>query len=397
MIESVGDKCSGCSACANICPKGCISMQPNSEGFLYPFVNQEICVKCRLCEKTCPVLHPPVFAENDVPLAYAVQNRDENIRMDSTSGGAFTAIAQYVIDRGGVVFGAIFDESFDVVHSYVERKEDLHELRRSKYVQSRIGNSFKQAKDFLDKGRWVCFSGTPCQIGGLKSFLRKDYDKLVSVDIACHGVPSPKFWCEYKRFQEKKNSSKILFADFRYKKNGYSSSVMALKFENGKNYFHGHESDYMLKAFFSEIVSRKSCSDCSFKTLKRVSDFTIFDCWSIGKINRSMDDNKGTTTFLIHSRLGSGIWNDVASNFVVSNVDAKMAVALDGDMVVASKKANSKREEFFRDLNILDFEKLCNRYIPITKKDLLKKVLKPFLYKLGILKRINQIMRVCKK
>lgn len=397
MIESVSNKCSGCSACASICPKGCISMRPNSEGFLYPFVNQDVCIKCGLCEKTCPVLHPPVFGENEVPMAYAVQNRDENIRMDSTSGGAFTAIAQYVLDRSGVVFGAIFDENFDVVHYYVERKEDLHKLRRSKYVQSRIGSSFKQAKEFLDKGRWVCFSGTPCQIGGLKSFLRKDYDNLVSVDIACHGVPSPKFWSEYKQFQENKYSSKIHFADFRYKKNGYSSSVMALKFENGKKYFHGHESDYMLKAFFSEIVSRKSCSNCSFKTLKRVSDFTIFDCWSIGKINKSMDDNKGTTAVLIHSKQGEKIWNEIMPSFVASNVDAKKAVALDGDMVIASKKANPRRDEFFRDLNLFDFENVCNRYIPITKKDLLKKTLKPLLYKLGILKRINQIMRVCKK
>ena len=130
MIESVGDKCSGCSACASICPKGCISMQPNSEGFLYPAINQNVCVKCGLCEKTCPVLHPPVFDEKDVPVAYAVQNKDEKIRLDSASGGAFSAIAYYVLDHGGVVFGALFNEKLEVVHGFVETKEELYKLRR---------------------------------------------------------------------------------------------------------------------------------------------------------------------------------------------------------------------------------------------------------------------------
>lgn len=396
MIEFVGDKCSGCSACASICPKGCIAMQPNSEGFLYPVIDQERCIKCGLCEKTCPVLHQPVFEEKQ-PEAFAVQNKDSSIRMDSTSGGAFSAIAQYVLERNGVVFGAIFDPDFNVIHSYVESTEGLGKLRRSKYVQSQIGDSFKMAKKFLDAGRWVCFSGTPCQIAGLKSFLRKEYEQLVTVDIACHGVPSPKFWEKYKNFQEIKFSSKINFVDFRYKKNGYSSSVMALKFNNGKEYYHGHESDYMLKAFFSEIVSRKSCFNCSFKTLNRVSDFTIFDCWSIDHFDASMNDNLGTTTLLIQSKHGGEIWNHVNKHFNTVSIPVRKAVELDGDMLISSKTANSNREAFFRDLDSMDFKCFCNRYIPITFKDSIKSILKPILYKFGLLKKINQFKRTLKK
>lgn len=397
MLESIKDTCTGCSACANLCPKQAITMEPNSEGFLYPTIDNSSCVKCGLCERTCPILNPFELEISNKPLTYAVQNKDELVRKDSTSGGAFSGIAQYVLDRNGVVFGAMFDENFDVVHGFVEKSEDLWKLRRSKYVQSLIGNTFKQAKSFLDDGRWACFSGTPCQIGGLKKFLKKNYEKLITIDIACHGVPSPKFWTKYKDYQEKKHHSKLNFVDFRYKKNGYSSSVMALKFKNGKEYYHGHESDYMLKAFFREIVSRKSCSQCFFKSLNRVSDFTIYDCWSVGKFKRNMDDNKGTTTVMIQSEKGNLIWKDVVNNFSSTKISTECSIMLDGEMIVASKRASLQRDPFFKEMDSCEFIPFCNKYIQITIKDRIKSILKPFLYKTGLLKKLNNLKKALKR
>lgn len=397
MLESVKDACCGCSACFNVCVKNAISMAANNEGFLYPNIDESICVKCGACELACPVLHTSKINKDTLPEAYAVQNKDEKIRMDSTSGGAFTAIARYVLSKGGVVFGAVFNEKFDVVHSYIETDAELSKIRRSKYVQSCIGKTYKQAKTFLDQGRWVCFSGTPCQIAGLKRYLRKDFENLVTIDIACHGVPSPLFWRKYKDYQEKKFASKINFADFRYKKNGYSSSVMALHFENGKTYYHGHESDYMLKAFFAEIVSRKSCYNCNFKSLQRLSDFTIFDCWSIGHFEKSMNDNKGTTTLLIQSSKAAEIWTMISSNFRSKKIPVDTAISLDGNMIVSSVKKNPQRTEFFEDLENEDFESVCKKYFPIKFKDTAKTILKPILYKLGVLKIVNSTRRMIAK
>lgn len=188
-------ECCGCNACAQRCPKSCITMREDSEGFLYPEVDKEICIDCGICEKVCPVMYQ---GNKRKPLAvYAVKHKNNEIRLSSSSGGVFTALAESVIDEGGVVFGAKFDDNWCVVHSYSETKEGLAAFRGSKYLQSRIGDSFKKVECFLKANRKVLFSGTPCQIAGLKRFLRKEYDNLLTVDFVCHGVPSPGVWREY--------------------------------------------------------------------------------------------------------------------------------------------------------------------------------------------------------
>ena len=196
MIEIIDKKnCCGCSACAQICPRKCILMQEDDEGFLYPKVDKKSCIDCHLCERVCPVLNQ---SKPKKPLkVYASINKDENIRLCSSSGGIFTALAEKVIAEGGVVFGARFDDKWEVVHDYVETKEDLSKFRGSKYVQSRIENCYKEAEVFLKAGRIVLFSGTPCQIAGLILFLKKSYNNLLTVDFVCHGVPSPGVWRRY--------------------------------------------------------------------------------------------------------------------------------------------------------------------------------------------------------
>lgn len=202
---SINDKkdCCGCAACVQRCPKQCITLHEDNEGFLYPQVDESLCIDCGLCEKVCPVINQ---ADERTPLGvYAAKNPNESVRMQSSSGGVFTMLAERIIDEDGVVFGACFDERWEVVHSYVETKEALAKFRGSKYVQSKIGSTYQQVEGFLKSGRKVLFSGTPCQIAGLKKYLRKEYDNLLAVDFICHGVPSPGVFRTY--LQEEINRS----------------------------------------------------------------------------------------------------------------------------------------------------------------------------------------------
>ena len=187
--------CCGCAACVQACPKQCISFNEDEQGFRYPLVDESLCIDCGLCEKVCPVIHQ---SDAKKPLkVYAAQNPNEEIRLKSSSGGIFTLLAEAVIDEGGVVFGARFDKNWEVEHGYTESKEGLTAFRGSKYLQSRTGETYKQARDFLKAGRKVLYSGTSCQIAGLKKFLRKEYENLITVDVVCHGAPSPLVWRTY--------------------------------------------------------------------------------------------------------------------------------------------------------------------------------------------------------
>ena len=236
MIEIKDKKdCVGCTACAEICPKKCIQMKPDEEEFLYPVVDKSRCVECNACNTVCPI-QSPVTEEEKPQKAYLVQHCDEKVRLDSSAGGAFTAIATVVLQKGGVVFGAAYDENFHVQHTYVETVDDLKKFRNSKYVQSELGDSFHMVKDFLQNGRWVCFSGTPCQIEGLSKFLRKPYEKLVLVDVVCHGIPSPLVWTKYLEYQEQSfpNPDNIRFRDKFY---GYKYSTMSI-IQDGKKVYH---------------------------------------------------------------------------------------------------------------------------------------------------------------
>lgn len=365
-------------------------MFPDSEGFLYPQVDQKKCTNCGLCQKVCPILNRKEHSGQ--PIGIAIQARNDMIRRKSASGGMFAVIANYVIEQGGVVFGAGFDKNFNVVHSYSETKEGIVKYQGSKYVQSDIRETFRKAREYLEKGRYVCFSGTPCQIEGLKSFLRKNYDKLICIDIVCHGVPSPKVWRKYLDYYIKKENSQLIEASFRDKIYGYGSSTMTLGFKNGIKYHHGHESDFMLKAFLTELSSRPSCYDCKFKIKSRVSDFTIFDCWSISQFDNSMDDDKGTTNVLVHTEKGKNIFAEISDQVNYCYVDVNKAISLDGKMVLNSATPNEHRDEFFNDLDDLSLKELMNKFFPMSIKDKIKYTSKPILYKLGILNYLKRKM-----
>lgn len=311
MIEIVDkSKCCGCEACRSICPKKCISMQADKEGFLYPKVDLSQCVDCKLCEKVCPVLNPKYSKKE--PLVYAGINNDINIRLQSSSGGIFTLIAEQIILKKGVVFGACFDEQWNVVHDYTETKEGLARFRGSKYVQSYIGNSFLQAKRFLDEGRFVLFSGTPCQIAGLRNFLRKPYQNLLTVDLVCHGVPSQKVWKKYlyelvsEAYNIKKRSLSFSFADkinsisFRSKENGWKKYNVKIEYKNGKKDVIPAERNIYMNAFLSDLSLRPSCYDCPAKLHKVQSDITLADFWGVDRLHPEIDDDKGCGLILVN-------------------------------------------------------------------------------------------------
>ena len=322
MIE-VKDKfqCCGCAACVQRCPKQCISLKEDKEGFLYPIVDKNACIDCGLCEKVCPIIGPNDPRE---PLkVYAAKHKDDEIRMKSSSGGIFTLLAEQIIDEGGVVFGARFDEYWEVMHDYTETKEGLALFRGSKYVQSRIGNSYLQAENFLKQGKKVMFTGTPCQIAGLKRFLRKEYENLLAVDFVCHGVPSPKVWRMYldetlARQGIGKNTvlsyamlrqKFIRSVEFRSKSTGWNKYSFALTLTKASA--DGEENSVLLSTVFSEnqfmqaflgdYILRPSCFKCVCKAGRSGADITLGDFWGIEMIRPDLDDDKGCGLVLNYS------------------------------------------------------------------------------------------------
>ena len=378
------NKCCGCEVCSNACPKNCIKMMADEKGFLYPEIDENKCIDCHLCEKVCPVLLP--LSSKYEPFMYAIQNRDEKIRETSTSGGAFSAIAQWVLDKQGVVIGAAYDDQFRVFHKSVESEKDVEAFRGSKYVQSRAGEIYKNVRQYLEKDRWVCFSGTPCQVNGLKKYLQKEYEKLITIDLACRGITSPAFLKKYLEYHKNKEKSDIVSLQFREKYYGYGFSTMKIEFSNGGIYRAGMESDIFLRSFFEDLNTRESCHSCQFKTVKRVSDFTLFDGWHIGKFNMEMDDDKGTTYCMVQSEKGKKIIQEIEDKLKIIEISRNEGIRLDGSMVLKSTSPNLRREDFFEDIKILTIPQIQKKYYPLTFKRKILSKIKPLMYQIGIFK-----------
>ncbi len=357
------DLCCGCTACYSVCPKNAIKMVRDNEGFLYPEVDKEKCVNCGMCKKVCPILNKAKLNEFK-PKAYLFQNSNEEIRKDSTSGGIFTAIGEFVIKNNGIVYGATFDDNFVVNHIGVESTYELCKFRKSKYVQSNQNNCFKEIKQYLDNGKLVCYSGTPCQVGGLRTYLRKDYENLILVDIMCHSVPSPLVFEKYKGYILKKmNANKILNINFRDKnKYGYKYSMMTVETDNGI-YSQGIDTDPYLRAFFSDVSVRPSCYNCHFKTMKRVSDLTIWDCFNINEIDKSFDDDKGTTRVLVQSEKGEKLLENL-DDVRLKELDINIATKKVKEMT-NSVNYNDKRKKFFENIND---DNVFEKYYPTNFK-----------------------------
>lgn len=393
MIKITDKKnCTGCYACLNTCPQSCITMKDDFEGFWYPVVDYNKCINCGLCENVCPVMHKT--QENNEPRAYACINKNEIIRMKSSSGGIFTLVAEHVIDNNGVVFGASFDKGFTVVHSYVESKEDLEKFRGSKYVQSKIGDAYKQAELFLREGRQVLFSGTPCQIAGLKSFLQREYDNLLCIDIVCHGVPSPKVWERYISYHENRAGASVKRIAFRRKDNGWKRYSISLSFNNDTEYIETFDGDLYMRAFLKNVCLRPSCYACNFKTLHRQSDITLADFWGIQNLLPKMDDDKGTSLVFINSVRGESVFKKIKDKILCEEVDINKAVEYNLSAIKSVEK-NPKRDKFFKELDQVPFDQLVKKYcsdgILVKVKRNLKAAVRSVLKKLKLLNMVKNM------
>ena len=297
------ESCTGCGMCTAICPSSAIQMQADSHGFLHPVVDVGECADCGLCAQKCPVSTPPqVSTHTDILAGYA---KDEALLSGSSSGAIFPILAAEIIRRSGIVFGAAFDENFDVVHTSAETLSELAALCSSKYVQSRIAvDCYSQVKKLLADGRWVYFSGMPCQVAALKSYLGRDYDTLITQDTACHSVPSPLVWDEYKAELEKQYSGKLTSFSFRNKANGWEAYHIRAAFDNGREFAQpAAESPYQ-RGFIKGLYSRSSCFVCKFKGIERCSDITLADYWGVKGIQPDAYNPQGTSLVLIHSEKG---------------------------------------------------------------------------------------------
>ena len=317
-------RCCGCHACVGACPWECIGMKEDAEGFLYPEANPEHCIECGRCEEACPLIHTP--EPPGTPRAFAAVSRDGAARAASSSGGSFSLLAEKTLSRGGVVFGAAFDEAFEVRHTAAETAAELSRLCGSKYVLRRIGVVYLLAEELLREGREVLFTGTPCQIAGLRTFLGRDYDNLSALDIICHGVPSPRAWRRFLACREREAESRAAAVSFRRKDEGWRRFSMAVAFENGAEYRKTFKEDPYLQSFLKDAISRPSCYDCAFKTLGRVSDITLADFWGVNKFLPALDDNKGTSLLLVHTPRGERMLDEIRDSLDLAEADPADAV-----------------------------------------------------------------------
>lgn len=388
MIEITSkERCSGCYACANACPKECIKMISDDEGFWYPQLDMKKCIDCGLCEKVCPIINKWEPEESRVTKAMAAINKIEEIRLKSSSGGMFTLIAELIIDQGGVVFGAAFSDDFKSVHHIsVDNIDDLEKLRGSKYTQSRIGNTYKQAKECLESGRKVLFTGTPCQIGGLYSYLKKQYNNLYTQDIICHGVPSPMVWKKYVEEREKEYSAKTKQIYFRNKKSGWKSFSMKFEFLDEKEYIQIHREDSFMRAFLTNSCLRHSCYACSFKKINRQADITLADFWGIQNVLPEMDDDKGTSLVLVHSKKGCELLEQIEHLMITKPVDIDCVIKYNPS-VATSVSPNQLREKYMKRIKTESPDYLASKLFKISLKNRIKSILR----RLGIISMLKKL------
>ncbi len=375
-------KCCGCTACVNICPKKCIDMIEDEEGFLYPKVHKNYCVHCGACIRVCPILNHPNQDINPKQQAFLVQYLNNNVCQESTSGGAFTAIADYTINHDGIVFGVEMQSDYVVRHSATGIKEELVKFRNSKYVQSSLGDTYCKVKHHLDKNRLVCFSGTPCQVEGLLNFLNKEYKNLILIDVVCRAVPSPGIWKKYINMVSLKYGQ-IKSIRFRDKFWGYQYSTMEIKAKNGTVYREGIESQQWLRMFFSGMIIRPSCTDCQFRGRYRHSDFTIWDCFNSYDYDKSFNEKLGTSRVLVHNSKGSEIFELIKKEFKYKKISAEMAIRGNKEMVTSPTR-HPNAPQFFKDAQVMNMEDLLNKYFPNTFKIKCKVLIRRFLNLIGV-------------
>lgn len=390
-MEQVFDKkglCCGCSACKNICPKAAISMEQDRKGFLYPAIDQNLCIDCGLCRKVCPFpqgyVHPDVLPS---PAVYAAKNRAEQVRMTSSSGGLFVPLSDAVLNRGGVVYGARFDEKHRVVHARAHTPEERDLFKSSKYVQSDLNGIFRDVATDLKNGNEVLFTGTPCQAAGLQTYLERskiDRSRLLICDFVCHGTPSPRIFEEYKAYMEKKFGSKIENMTFRAKSTKKSTQDMRISFENGAVYQASSAwSDPYYRLFLGNLILRPSCYECTFTTAKRASDLTLADFWGVEKAFPQFEDKKGVSLALLNTSKGEALFQEILPQLEAAGTSLECCVK-DNPNLKHPSSCTQPIEQFWTEYETNGFNYLVKRYGTPTAKERVKAVLVKGLKKTGL-------------
>lgn len=400
--DSSHDKhdCCGCRACEQACPKQAIVMEADSEGFLYPRIDADKCVNCGFCNKVCPIESGDSSTSHPLEVL-AAQYQNEDILKNSSSGGMFSLIAIYVLEKGGAVYGAAFDKEMYLRHVRITEKEKLGELRGSKYVQSDIGDAYTQTKNDLKNGLLVYFTGTPCQIQGLKLFLRKDYDNLLTTDLVCHGTPSYKIFANTMRHIEEREHGRIFRYLFRDKQVGgwscSSSSSAFRRFKDDKPVYLIRSNDMQAyyNAFIGGNMMRLVCYRCPFANIHRPGDITLADCWGVDKIVPDFPNMKnGVSTVLINTTKGKDIWNAVNAQAISRPILEADAVANNANLHHASPLPEGRAACYYLAFN--DYNKFLTIYGPSGKENF-KFYLKYYVKRIPVvgsaLKRIKNFMK----
>lgn len=383
--------CCGCTACYNVCPRKCISMRADREGFLYPIKDEAKCVNCNLCEKVCPVLNLTDKFEGK-PFTWGGYAEDEDVRQASSSGGIFTLLAESVIERGGVVFGAALSQDCNSVHHIaVENKEELACLRGSKYVQSELGNCFSVVKDYLKTGRNVLFSGTFCQIDGLMLYLRKDYENLLTIELICHGVPAPNLYKKYLADMKHKLNGMIKRIVFRDEIGG-DNLIMRIE-TNSTIYRADMNEDPYYSLFMSNNCLRPSCYNCQSKGRKRRADITLADFWGSEKVVPELIDGKGLSLVIVHNKKGLRAFDVISDR--INGQEVAFSDAIKGNQAFyKSYDMPKSRDKFWNDFNRMNIYQLQYKYCGGRKKKI-KKILEKMRL-LSLIKKAKRFVSIDK-
>ena len=371
--------CCGCTACMNICPKQAIIMEPDADGFIFPKIDHDSCIECGKCIKVCA--YQNILVSEGEPLAtYVAINKSNDILLSSASGGLFGALANLILNKNGVVFGCVYDDNMKPKHMYVENTLDIKKIQGSKYVQSDINTTYTEAKKYLNEGRWVLYTGTPCQIAGLKSYIGKDYETLLTADIICHGVPSTEFFKGYIKHLEEKLKGRVIDFKFRDKSKGWGlmGKVIYKKGDKILEKFINPKTSYYYDYFLKGYIYRENCYECKYACGSREGDFTMGDYWGIEKAHPEIETKNGVSVFLINSKKGMLLVDEISRYLNLTESTFEKAREQNGQLNTPTVKSN-KRDEILKTWREGGYKAVADEFYEANKKNIIIAKFKMFI------------------
>ena len=386
VADKERNTCTGCTACVNVCPKSCISMKPDSQGFLYPYIEKELCIGCGACDRICEEASKKAESA-EVCKGFGAIAKDKELQLCSSSGGVFTLLSNEVLSNGGAVAGVAFSEdNRTAFHKLAYSEEDVTQLRGAKYLQSNVGEIFHQVRELLKEGKEVLFSGTPCQVDGLKAFIGSHDDKLLCVDLVCHGAPSPLAWRKYCDEIEKNYQGPISSVNFRYKKFSWEKAHVEGA-NRGKVVFRSKNEDPFMRLFLSDYTLRPSCYECPHKGVDRKSDFTIADFWGVDAIAPGFSNGAGVSLVVIHTEKGLHCFEKIRDYLMIQEVDPQLSYTNNG-AALRSAQRPERLDAFWLESESKSIEQLADKYAPVNET-FKSKIKKSTIY--GLMKKNKKV------